>query len=457
MKRFILITIQTILLLIFFTPIVEAQNDSLNLKKYWHYRQRLNYFVMPGILRGESQIAGIRNRFDYGGNDLNFGQHGIYFGYYIGMLATEFKLLNDNRDSLAKKSQNELNLALRQFVNFLDKTESLLFKNSKDEFDGFFVRESVPCEFLQNEAREKHFNKDLQLEDKWDHINKRFGNLPKGQPAYVVKVSECDSIPKVFSQDEAIGLIYGLALVYRCMPDSSYEKMMAKEIAINVVNYIRNSARLYGKSLSMRWRIFRPNGERLKASEGGLAWFYAYGFMRAASYFDPHFDNLLKKISRYPQELFFQFGQFFPSPNPDNTSMITTLAVVGDSWRAVIPVVGLVFKMNTTYFGIKAKTKRQDWDSFYALSWNVLHNKNKNMETRLENAFNQLNTAPYEGPYNYGLNNNPKETGWSSSYKWHHKKNMQLGEIIGIMGNYNGLDYMLLHNLYCIEKGKQLK
>jgi len=133
--------------------------------------------------------------------------------------------------------------------------------------------------------------------------------------------------------------------------------------------------------------------------------------------------------------------------------MITTLAVIGDSWRAVVPVVGLVFKMNTSYFGIKSKTKKQDWDTFYALSWNVLHNKNKKMESRLEKTLNQLNTAPYEGPYNYGIDNNPKGSGWSASYRWHLKKDMQLGEANGLKGNYNGLDYMLLHNLYCIVKG----
>jgi hypothetical protein len=408
---------------------------------------------MPGMLRGESQIAGIRNRFDYGADDLNFGQHAIYLGYYIGMLATEFKLLNNMNDTAALKTQYELNLALKQYVTYLDKTESIVFNNMKDQFDGFFVRESVPCEFLKNEVREKYFNNGLKPSDKWDYTKSTsFGNLPKGHPGYVVKISECDSIPKVFSQDEAIGLLYGLALVYKCMPDSSEEKYLAREIACNVVNYIRNSSRVYGKTMSMRWNIFRPNGDKLKTKEGGLAWFYAYGFMRAANYFNPEFDNLWKKITRYPQELFFQFGQFFPNPNPDNTTMITTLAVVGDSWRAVIPIIGLAFKMNTTYFGIKAKTKRQDWDTFYTLSWNVLHSKNKKMDDKLQKAFLQLNTAPYEGPYNYGLMNNPKGSGWSSSYRWHHKKNMQRGDALGIGGNYNGLDYMLLHNLYCIVK-----
>ncbi len=458
MKKIYLHTFQLAITFLCLTSSVYAQNDSLNMKKYWHYRQRLNYFVMPGELRGESQVAGIRNRFDYGANDLNFGQHAIYFGYYIGMLATEFKLLSDAEDTRAKQTQYELNLALKQYVTYLDKMESIVFENVKDSFDGFFVRESVPCGFLNNKSRKTYFNKGLRPADNWDYAKKSsFGNLPKGHPGYVSTVSECDTIPKAFSQDETIGLLYGLALVYRCLPDSSYEKMLSQEIATNMINYIRNSSRMYGRCMSMRWSVFRPNGDKLKASEGGLAWFYAHGFMRAAHYFDPKFDNLWKKITRYPQELFFQFGQFIPSPNPDNTTMITTLAVIGDSWRAVVPVVGLIFKMNTSYFGIRAKTKKQDWDTFYALSWNVLHKKNKKMEYRLERALNQLNTAPYEGPYNYGINNNPKGTGWSSSYKWHHKKSTQKGETSGIGGNYNGLDYMLLHNLYCIVKGVKVE
>jgi len=458
MRHYYLHTIQLVILFSLFASGVDAQDDSINMEKYRHYRQRLNYFVMPGLLRGESQVAGIRNRFDYGADDLNFGQHSIYFGYYIGMLATEYKLLSDAGDTSVKQTRYELDLALKQFVTYLDKTESIIFNNMKDKFDGFFVRESVPCEFLINESRKKYFNKGLQPTDNWNYENgNSFGDLPKGHPGYVVKVSECDSMPMVFSQDEAIGLLFGLAFVYKCMPDNSEEKIISREIAVNVVKYIRNSSRLYGKTMSMRWNIFRPNGKKLKMSEGGLAWFYAYGFMRAAYYFDPKIDNLWKKITRYPQELFFQFGQFVPGPNPDNNTMITSLAVIGDSWRAVVPVIGLTFKMNTTYCGIKAKTKKQDWDTFYALSWNVLHNKNKKMDDRLEKAFNQLNKAPYEGPYNYGYNNNPKGTGWSSSYKWHHNKNMQQGEIIGLKGNYNGLDYMLLYNLYCIVKGVKMK
>ena len=430
---------------------IFSQNDSLNDIKYWHYRERLNYFVQPGENRGESQIVGIRNRFEFNALDLNFGQHAIYFGYYIGMLATEYKILSQNKDIRSIATQYELQLALKQYINYLDKTESIVFKNLKDSFDGFFVRESVPCDFLENKNRKEYFNNNLKNTDIWNYSNPgQFGKLPKGHPGWVEFVSECDSIPKAMSQDEAIGLIYGLALVYKCMPDNSFEKIAAKEIAVKVIDYIRNSSRLYGKSLTFRWNMYRPNGNKIKTHEGGLSWFYAHGFMKAAHYFDKDYDNILKKISRYPQEIFFQLGQFFPNPNPDNTTMITTLAVVGNSWRATVPVIGLIFNMNTSYFGINAKTKKQDWDTFYILSWEVLHEKRKKMDNRLSKTKYQLNNAPFDGPYNYYNGINPKGSGWSSSYRWHHKKDMQMGDVNGIGGNYNGLDYMLLYNLYKI-------
>jgi len=41
---------------------VFAQINNAMLK-YWYYRDRLKYFVVPGTKQGESEIIGIRNRF----------------------------------------------------------------------------------------------------------------------------------------------------------------------------------------------------------------------------------------------------------------------------------------------------------------------------------------------------------------------------------------------------------
>ena len=42
---------------------VFSQSESENMLKYWHYRNRLKYFVVPGTNRGESEIIAQRNYF----------------------------------------------------------------------------------------------------------------------------------------------------------------------------------------------------------------------------------------------------------------------------------------------------------------------------------------------------------------------------------------------------------
>lgn len=430
---------------------IYAQNDSLNALKYEHYRQRLVYFVKPGFEQGNSQIAGIRNRWDYGYSDLNFGQHGIYMGYYLAMLASEYKVLMlEEKSAMARKTQIEIKQALYQYINYLDKSHSRTIVQ-KDSFDGFFVRENVPCNFLYQKNNFEYFNQGLTHNDRINLQTGRFGNLPPGHPGWVDQISECDSIPNVMSQDEVIGVLMGLAMVYKCLPENSEEHLIAKEIALKMIQYVRNSSRKHGHALSMRWRIFSPKGQKLRLSQGGVAWFFAQGFVKSARFFGDTTDNFLRKLSRYPQDLFFQFGQFMPSPNPDNIHMMTTLAAIGDVWRVPIPVVGCILKIPATRFGINRKTSTHDWEGFYQLYYNQLHDRTLRKKSILKLIETQLNQAPMEGPYNYGHGFNPKGSGWSASYKFHLKKSIQQGEKDGIPGNYNGVDYLLYYNLYKLE------
>jgi len=78
----------------------QIQTDMI---KYWYYRNRLQYFVVPGDKIGESQIVCVRNSlttdpYDVGNKfkNVDYGQHGKYTGLYLGTLATEYYLLNNN-------------------------------------------------------------------------------------------------------------------------------------------------------------------------------------------------------------------------------------------------------------------------------------------------------------------------------------------------------------------------
>lgn len=73
---------------------VNGQSNRSDLLKYWRCRDRLKYFIIPGMKQGESEISTIRNFNTF--PIINYGQHGVYLGFYIGMLATEYKLHTDN-------------------------------------------------------------------------------------------------------------------------------------------------------------------------------------------------------------------------------------------------------------------------------------------------------------------------------------------------------------------------
>jgi len=47
-----------------------AQSGSENMLKYWHYRNRLKYFVIPGTKRDESEIIAQRNALKYNNQKL---------------------------------------------------------------------------------------------------------------------------------------------------------------------------------------------------------------------------------------------------------------------------------------------------------------------------------------------------------------------------------------------------
>ena len=128
---------KTILLLIFVSFCINSfaqqacplTNQALT---YWYYRDRLKYFIVPGEKQGESEVMVHRNDFDEPDKDPrppnqsrmdlgSYGQEQLFFGQYVGMLATEWALLNKNQQyDDAHKTLAKLNNALNQFDNYMD-------------------------------------------------------------------------------------------------------------------------------------------------------------------------------------------------------------------------------------------------------------------------------------------------------------------------------------------------
>ncbi len=142
-----------ILVFLFITnTFLSFSQISTDLIKYWFYRNRLKYFVIPGEKIGESQIVCVRNKIqDQPINDkknVDYGQHGTYTGLYIGVLATEYYLLSENNQDY-KETLKELYYALIAYEEKMDNCESKPPWNKEDdEYDGFFMRNNVPENFI---------------------------------------------------------------------------------------------------------------------------------------------------------------------------------------------------------------------------------------------------------------------------------------------------------------------
>ena len=148
-----------IILFIFLYVIGNCYSQvSTDLMKYWYYRDRLKYFVVPGNKIGESQIICTRNHinasndpsnaYPYPSKNVDYGQHGKYNGLYIGVLATEYYLLNENGQTEdAAKTLDELNEALDAVIVYWDEQAETYWGESAS-YNGFFIRGNVPCDFL---------------------------------------------------------------------------------------------------------------------------------------------------------------------------------------------------------------------------------------------------------------------------------------------------------------------
>jgi len=182
----------------------QVYND--NLKKYWFYRNNLKYFVVNGnpSIKGMNLVAGIRNKGGY--EKIDYGQPMTYFGYYLGVLATEWYLLNQN-GQYSDNTLTELNNALDSYIRLDECEDKEPWNLSTAKYDGFFMREDVPYDFVF------HYG---------DNLNKGLtaGNVfnSSGDMGYVSQVLSYDTEPydpnsNIMSQDEAIGLFHSILML----------------------------------------------------------------------------------------------------------------------------------------------------------------------------------------------------------------------------------------------------
>jgi len=411
---------------------------------------------------------------DYGSNELiyngiEYGQTRKLNGYYIGLLATEYKLLIDNGQvSDAATTLNELNSAL-EALNRMDECETKEPWNLPFEANnGFFIRNDVPA--ILSENMEAALNNDLDFGDFNKYLN-QIGHGYYGLPFSIDKHNVLaprkyqDASNYYFSHyysdfnltdylndhnlnghnqystywkaahftsnDEIIGTMMGLSLVCKLVDDYSI-----RQKAYSIAATMRDFA--YGQVIP--FQMFYPDLTPISSGSGGNSASFFWGMDCSVKAMNPDFFiNERASLSKALYALSISYYVHSGTQNNFyNRGLFSKLVAMSNS-------TGYFLSPEAALWEIGDDGRLQ---TFYLLLWAVLNNR------ALENypyyfLLEDLNLAPCGGPYKYIYPSTIVATGWANEYKYDAslQGQMQGG---GRTGVFPGADYMLLYNLACL-------
>jgi hypothetical protein len=451
----------------------NAQNVDFNQQKYWYLRWRLkNYFMVVGPNYGQSIPAGIRNRFvgdkpgpNLASASLSFGDDPNYLATYIGVLATEYHLLNNNNQDVSE-TVRELYYALNA-INRLDNCEAQYpWNQSQNKLDGKCSRGDVQLGFVQQYYNQ--LNKNLNSFNPLSNPGDPTGVEIIYRDNYVFPDPE-DKRTGMMSQDHISSIFMGLAFVTKFIPSSvTYNGMNLKQEAQNIC------FRIWSYMKNDNWDLTNPENNHIDNDVGGDPLPYAYGFTRAALFIDPnHSADYLTHIAQIAplKAVWDEIGLLALTPssldicqklialgynnnfcdNTGNTWIVNKLAAVGNSWENVGGPLCFVPGITCTQYLINLHSTSYGWQAYYPLIHSVLHNTVKSTANSTIEA--DLNSMPCSGHWAHGNPQQGVSAGWATSHKYQSPPSDNLlGEGGAVQGEYTGLEYMLLFNMYCIQQ-----
>lgn len=419
--------------------------------KYMRYRLRLRGngtkafggFVSLGTAAGESLVAAQRNPAsicakDWWINDakcvwpggataqgkLGYGDNTIWQGWYLAVLASEYAVFKQLGVDTTE-TVSDLYLAL-QAVNRLDLAAEKNY-GKPGKLDGFFQRTDVPSGFTVKPDGSPRFPHPQAGVSGYGCVGS--GYSCKGQGV-------ADGFFE--SQDQVIGLVYGLALVHKLVPAGVVHKgvVLRKEggaIVHRMVKFLRDHG----------WSVVDPNGVSPPAAWGGSA---------------KPFSSILAKAANLICGKDFGVSDY--SDLTSQTVGAATWAGLDTSWSIQTDVNRAMGTQMAAVTGQwdqqKLEERAASWGATgHALSWAVLWGKSSlNGAIALWEIESLLDKAPCSGPCHL-------TPGCDEAMRWKGEHLLKSPEQRGGNKNqlsmeYNGLDYMLMHNLYLLMTlGKQ--
>lgn len=484
-----------------FCTLVHAQSidDGKAHRRYWYYRARMiNDFMKIGKEQGACIVFAERNN-GYNGVDNEFqskvGPDQIDItNQYLMALCLEYKILSRNHQDTRETIKeiyhllyaiNRMDLEAEQFFSTTVMPPSQQIQPN-GILNGFILREDMPIYYLNDNRT--HYNYEL-LEN--EGKNGGFtGIMYTSELTYDNKFSGYDIFgngdePKedlTWVQDKYMSVLTAMQFINKYIPFAeSYNtdahpngepfqdgemsiKQEAGNIANRCYNYLRNKDGLW------RLRYVDMNGDYKDViSAGAGAFLYSWPLSKMACYANTSFpwsqnNPGINYCQGYNDVVATTQGKVDYSvlsqgvwSCADDNAVFKAWCQAGSnspsytSYGTVVPIY-MLMGGNTAYNSL-------EWAE---LLRKVLHQDGALLRQQAIYA-DPINQAPCQGPYNYGNCNNGGPE-WSSQDRLEHPNSRNFGcngntpgfqnpcynytQNGGFQGNYPGVDYMLLHNLY---------
>jgi hypothetical protein len=446
--------------------IAHAQTPFQNAEKYQIYRARLlaDFMVSsPGNEPGTSIPASIRHA---GRGQMRWGDATINLSNYMAVLATEYRRLQD-QGLAVEQTLTELHRALLAKER-LDASAPVFFgaKVAEAMPDGFFIRDDVLASFTSD----------------WAAQHPSFNDYPHVRSDY----TDPDFRLNEMSQDQVWNMIIGLALVVHLVDDTTtwyvpayygWRRFTLSERATLAGYRIITAMQdefcfripvIRSEQLCLPyWHLRNPyTGQSVKRGSGPNLLKYGFAeagnFIAGSTFGDMHWANSRYGRVWYNLAAALQYFQRVKRQGSiENIYHSATTATVGRVWttRQLIRLFNrhrsLPFLPNHQY-------------EHLALISCVLHDDCPRLLQQEKTWYEDLlHAAPVHGPFNYG-EQSPEASGyaayphqneyvheWSSvnRFVWPHRRGAGTPE--HLKGEYNGLDYMLLYNLFYLVYGDE--
>jgi hypothetical protein len=298
-----------LLFFIFYSAAAAAQTASINLQKYWRFREKLKNFVVTGDCFGCSIPSEKRT----GDDIIEWSDATIHLGYYIGLLATEHRLLTIYNQPVEriKETERELFYAL-EAINRLDRYAEFGWEHYAlgidhtgqtpplSHLNGFFIRDDIYYD-------DNFFNQQVDQSTVRQKLNSSWFSLPGGYELNTTRSGFTFGIndgygPREESLDQVTQLYTGLALVRKLIdPSLIYiESGVPKSFMDGETSFVQEvkniSNRITSHIQSSGWKIENPVmpdcvqgvcGDRscaIGACGGGNVTGLCYGFYSANCY-----------------------------------------------------------------------------------------------------------------------------------------------------------------------------